>query len=460
MFITQGLLRRLRAVWLVNMFLIFLIIIRNFFQNAYFKENIVLLGYILISLLLESTWFKAKTNFIRLKQATIVLAILMIVDVILKVNWGSNFSDMIIYINLSLILIITLLVLRPIVLRSEHHFEERLKVQDLLNRVETNPVSAINLENNRQYFFAQGYDGVIGYVLVNNMAMVVGDPICDFTKMEDILLEFKEYCFNRSLSSCFCQISSKYRNVFEKVGFKLQECGKEAIIDLNTYNISDSIIGFNDKVDKLEIKITEYKPAIKHDKYIEDQIYDISDEWLKMKGSNELSFMRGTISFDYPFEKRYFIAKTIDDKVLGIVVCLPYKFKNGYFIDMVRECKDAPYGIRENLVIEICKILKEEKVKEVSLGLAPFVDIEYKDNTESTFLYKAFKFIYKKMNSIYDFKELYDYKKKYNPSLWESRYIAVSSEISIPSLGYAMMKAKYTKGVKEFFVSILNNNKT
>ena len=105
--------------------------------------------------------------------------------------------------------------------------------------------------------------------------------------------------------------------------------------------------------------------------------------------------------------------------------------------------------------MDICKILKEDRVKEVSLGLAPLADIQSCNNIQSIIIHRFFKFIYKHMNSFYGFKALYDYKKKYNPSAWESRFIAFSAEASILSIGYAMIKAKHPQGIRRLLLDRL-----
>lgn len=233
----------------------------------------------------------------------------------------------------------------------------------------------------------------------------------------------------------------------------MQEYGKEAIIYLDTYTISGSktskIRWANNKMDKLGVKTTEYKPLIERNHQIEEQIMDISNEWLAMKKSGELSFMLGTVSFDEPFDRRYFIASNQEGDILGFVVCFPYESNRGYFVDITRRSKDAPLGIMEKLTIDMCKILKEDEVKEVSLGLAPLADIQGNSCVEGIIIHKIFKFMYKYMNSFYGFKALYDYKKKYNPSAWDSKFIAFSSEASIISIGYAMIKAKHPQGVRK-----------
>lgn len=436
--IIKGLLQRLIAAIVINVVIISLFIMASFWETTYFRCNLILLGYILLSLIIQNKWFKGKSNPMKLKMGSILACILILSNIIWMMIFKNSFNYISMCINLCLLIIVIRLVLEPYDFRPEYSFEDKKKVQVLLRKYATNPVSEIILENDKLYYFSKTCEGVIGYTIINNIAIVAGEPICSNRNTNTILLEFKKFCFDNSLSICFCQVSDEYKTFLSKNGFIVQEYGKEAIINLDTYTLggakTSNVRWANNKMEKMGIKVTEYTPLISRNEIIEKQISKVSDEWLKMKKGGELSFMLGTISMDKPFDKRYFIASNSEGTVLGFMVCVPYKCKEGYFIDITRRSKDAPLGIMEKLTVDICKILKEDNVKEVSLGLAPLADIQSCNSTESIIIHRLFKFIYNHMNSFYGFKALYHYKKKYNPSIWEPRFIAFSSEASIISI--------------------------
>ena len=492
-FVAKGLFKRLTSAWLMSISIVSLILVINLFEKLYFNLSTILLIYILMYLLIQHKSFKTKSNPLNLKQGIILSGILIFCNLIFETvtlyNQRNNFTDILsiedsLFISVKLLLYmdksflkydstisavnltdamvllniiglftIIILVLRPMLFKPITSYYDKLKVQDLLMKYGTNPVSSIILENDKQYFFAQNGEGVMGYTIVDNVAIVAGEPICCDSIILNFLLDFKNFCSNNSLSICFCQVSSKYRDAFEETGFILQEYGKEAIISLDNFSINGTkaakIRWANNKMNKLGIKVTEYKPLLSRDKNIEKQIHSVSNDWLKMKKSSELSFMLGSISLDNPFDKRYFIATNSEGIILGFIVCFPYKSKKGYFVDITRRSQNAPLGIMEKLIIDTCKILKNDDVEEVSLGLAPLADIGYDKNIQSKLLYKTFKFIYENMNSFYGFKSLYEYKKKYNPSVWEPRFIAFSSKVFTPALGYAMLKARNPKGIQD-----------
>ena len=311
-FIIKGLLQRLRAALIINVVIISLFVMANFFEATYFRFNLVLLGYILLSLIIQNKWFQGKSNPIKLKRGIILACILFSSDIIWKIILKNSFNDINVCINLCLLLLIIRSVLEPHTFKQVYSFEDKQKVQGLLRKYAINPASAIILEDDKQYFFSKTCEGVIGYTIINNIAIVAGEPICSNSSKNTILLEFKKFCFDNLLSICFCQVSNEYRKFLEQHGFVVQEYGKEAIINLDIYTISGSktskIRWANNKMEKMGIKVTEYKPLINRNDIIENQIINVSNEWLKMKKSGELSFMLGTISLDKPFDRRYFIA--------------------------------------------------------------------------------------------------------------------------------------------------------
>lgn len=494
--VTRSLFKRLRNAWLLAVLIVIPIIIVNLFEKLYMNLSTILAIYLLISLLVQHSSFKKESNPMSVRKSIIICILLVLCNVIFETanfyiyresfdnvnDMGDSFlstlkliffvdtmstnkniqnavklTEALLILNLMGVFQIVTLLLMPFILKPKDTCTDMQKVQDLLAKHGENPISSLILEKGKEYFFSECVVGVIGYTVVKNVAIVAGDPICVKEDLSLFLNKFREYCSSHSLSICFCQISKDHRQIFETQGFSFQEYGKEAIINLKEYSISGSktakVRWANNKMDKMGISVFEYKPHHKRDEEIEEQLANVSSEWLKMKNGSEFAFTMGTLSFDHPYNRRYFVAKDQENSILGFIVCLPYKQNTGYFIDMTRRRQVAPLGIMEKLVIGTCEMLKKEGVAEVSLGLAPLADISYDKTIQSRVLHGTFKLIYKSMNSIYGFKTLYDYKKKYNPSYWEPRYIAFSTKLFTPVIGYAMLKAKNPGGIRELLFS-------
>jgi len=70
---------------------------------------------------------------------------------------------------------------------------------------------------------------------------------------------------------------------------------------------------------------------------------------------------------------------------------------------------------------------------------------------------KALEFVYENLNNFYGFKSLHQYKKKYGPTSWESRYLVFYPKIFTPKIAYSVIKAQNPKGVSDFIMTQLKS---
>ncbi|WP_298841788.1 bifunctional lysylphosphatidylglycerol flippase/synthetase MprF [Clostridium sp.] len=355
-------------------------------------------------------------------------------------------------INWTGILAAIFLILKPLVYQPFVTAFDKEKVRKLLYKYGENSLSYVALEDDKRYYFGHIVEGVIVYTIATGVAVCAGDPICDELDMPLLITEFITYSKQNDFDICFCHTLEKHIPVYTFLGFGKTKCGEEAMFDLETYNLEGGkvakIRNAINHASTLGITISEYKPLEKRDKLIEQQINDVSDEWLKDKSSSELSFMLGTISLDNPMGRRYFVAYNNKKSMLGFIVFSPFAGGKGYLADITRRRNDAPIGVMEKITVEAFSKMKLEGVKWGTLGLAPLVNA----TDEAGVTGKLFEFIYEKLNSFYGFKGLYHYKKKYNPTVWENRYIVYYPKLFTPKIAYSIIKAQNPKGVSDFIL--------
>ena len=341
-------------------------------------------------------------------------------------------------------------ILKPLVYQSFVTPFDKEKVRKLLDKYGENSLSYSAIEDDKKYYFGYNVEGVIVYTIAAGVAVCAGDPICSEVDMPLLITEFITHCKQNDFEICFCHTLEKHILLYTFLGFGNTKCGEEPMFDLETYNLAGGkaakIRNAINHASALGITISEYKPLEKRDKLIEQQINDVSDEWLKSKNSSELSFMLGTISLDNPMDRRYFAAYDNEKKMLGFIVFSPFVGGNGYLADITRRRTNAPIGVMEKITIEAFDKMKLEGVKWGTLGLAPLVNA----STEGGMSGKLFKFTYEKLNSFYGFKGLYHYKKKYGPTVWENRYLVYYPKLFTPKIAYSIIKAQNPKGVGKF----------
>lgn len=352
---------------------------------------------------------------------------------------------------------ILLLILKPLVYQPIATARDRDKVRKLLYLYGENPTSYLSIEKDKKYYFSKEIDGVVVYVITAGVAVCVGDPLCSDENMPLLVVEFMTYCRQNDLDICFCQTIGKHIPLYTELGFGNTKYGEEAMFDLEIYTLKGGktakIRNALNHATALGIYVTEYCPLKNRDDFIEQQIAEVSKEWLKNKKSSELSFMLGTISLDNPRDRRYFAAFDSNNRMLAFEVFSPFAGGRGYYADVTRRRGGAPIGVMEKITIEAFMKMRTEGVKWGSLGLAPLANV----SEDGSLTGKLLEIIYEKFNSFYGFKQLHHYKKKYGPTAWEPRYLVYYPKLFTPKIAYSIIKAQNPKGVTDFVFSQLRN---
>jgi len=348
-------------------------------------------------------------------------------------------------------------VLKPLVYQPIITAIDKEVVRKLLHQYADNPISYVAVETDKKYYFGKNVDGVIAYVITAGVAVCAGDPVSSKENMALLITEFINYCKENELNICFCQTLEDNLPLYTQLGFGCIKYGEEAMFDFETYKLSGSktakLRQAINHVAAFEITVSEYKPMEKRDKNIENQIHHISKEWLDNKKCSELSFMLGIISLDNPMDRRYFAAYDSDNNMLGFIVFIPFVNGKGYYADVTRRKQEAPIGVMEKITIEAFAQMKREGAKWGSLGLAPLANVASDGKKTS----KALEFVYENLNNFYGFKSLHQYKKKYGPTSWESRYLVFYPKIFTPKIAYSVIKAQNPKGVSDFIMTQLKS---
>ncbi|MBU3179450.1 DUF2156 domain-containing protein [Clostridium estertheticum] len=425
-------------------------------------RNSIFLGITIIFIIIVNTCFAAYELNIRLLSLNgFNYAVLRTLRMLFLIDFSTLghlsarkliFVKTEIAINWTGVLATLFFILKPLVYQPFVTAFDKEKVRKLLNKYGENSLSYITIEDDKKYYFGNNVEGAIAYTTVSGVAVCAGDPVCSDENMPLLITEFITYCKQNNFAICFCHTLEKHIPLYTYLGFGKTKCGEEAMFDLETYTLTGGkaakIRNAINHASALGITISEYKPLVKRDKLIEQQISEVSDEWLKNKNSSELSFMLGTISLNNPMDRRYFAAYDNKTEMLGFIVFSPFAGGKGYLADITRRRNNAPIGVMEKITIEAFNKMKLEGVKWGTLGLAPLVNVADDGGVAG----KLFQFVYEKLNSFYGFKGLYHYKKKYSPTVWENRYIVYYPKIFTPKIAYSIIKAQNPKGVGDFLL--------
>ncbi len=354
------------------------------------------------------------------------------------------------------ILIAIVLVLKPLIYQPIVSKLDREKIRNYLNLYGYNPIAYVAVEDDKKYYFSSNVKGAIAYSIANGVAVCAGDPICQKEDAIILLSEFVVFCRENDIDICFCQTTDALLSHYRTMGFGIIKYGEEAMFNLQTYNISGGkaakVRQAINNANRAGIEVYEYKPLEHRSSQLENQIMEVSKEWLTVKKSSELSFMLGSVALENPMDRRYFIAVDAEKTVQGFVVFVPFQGKKGYYADVTRKRKNASNGVMEKIIISAFETMKDEGVQWGSLGLAPLANVrESEENKPIVGL--TLEFIYENLNNFYGFKTLHQYKRKYGPTIWETRFLAYYPNKFTPKIAYSIIKVQNPKGVTDYFLT-------
>ncbi|RZI49036.1 bifunctional lysylphosphatidylglycerol flippase/synthetase MprF [Lactococcus kimchii] len=354
------------------------------------------------------------------------------------------------------LIIAFILLLKPLVINPIVNGRERARVLSLVHEYGQNPMAYLALSKDKQYFFGEMTDGVIAYMVVNNVLVVCGDLICQEENAIVFMGEITRFAHKNGWKLLFLDITEKLRHVYEEFGFGLVKIGEDACIELANYDLKGKkaakVRANINHARRLGIEVAEYQPLVHRDVAIEQAFQHISHEWFKQKGA-ELGFMLGDLALENPHNRRYFYAKDATGKPIALVVFVPYEKGQAYMADVTRRLSDAPNGTMEVIMFDAFTKMREDGVLWGNLGLCPLANIEGgQDNSMTT---QLMQFIYENMNGVYGFKGLYQAKKKFAPTDWQERFIAYTPKPFGFSYAYAIIKAQNPKGINKLLLEKL-----
>ncbi|MCD8013214.1 MAG: phosphatidylglycerol lysyltransferase domain-containing protein [Lachnospiraceae bacterium] len=327
----------------------------------------------------------------------------------------------------------------------------------------TDSQHGLSLHPDNSYFFGKSVPGVVPYTLAGKRAMSQGDPAGRPEDIPRLTDEYIAFCRSKGYRPVFNSVSHEMAGLLKTRGFSVLKYGEEAILELESYSLSGGKKGALRrnvaKLDRAGVTSEEYCPQAGRDQSLEGEIAKLEEQWFADK-KLKLTYSVGDLQFDMPYGRRYFISRDADGNLLTVLSFLPYKSGKGYCVDVMYRELDGPTGEMEHAIISAAMKMKEEGVEEVSLNIAPLAGIDVtKPDTDR--IEELMHVIYNNMDFGYDFKNLYRFKSKFDPTVWKERYLVYDRRISPVRLATSITQ---TKGVadpglyrryKKFFVSYI-----
>ncbi len=297
-------------------------------------------------------------------------------------------------------------------------------------------------------------EGYISYVKAGKKDyLVIGDPICSENDMMRLIHSFRLHVLSQKGRFIFLSISEKTKELFEMMGFGVLKIGEEALFDIPSFSFEGKEKrSFRNMVRRAEKEGVSIRHITRLTQEEQDKIQNLNSDWLINRKTKGFSFLLKLTPFEN-FEDKIFFVAELGDKIVGYISAVPIYARKGYYFEDIIRSKDAPLGTNQLLIYSIILFMKEQGYAIASLWTSPLWNIEENSNTDYRKTQKILKLLYNRVNSFYNFKWLYHFKKSLCPSFWEEKYIAFYPQKLRPKVFFAIAKAYNPKGVTGIIVS-------
>ncbi|MDI5835057.1 bifunctional lysylphosphatidylglycerol flippase/synthetase MprF [Shewanella xiamenensis] len=287
------------------------------------------------------------------------------------------------------------------------------------------------LVQDKSLLFNEDNDAFLMYARAGHCWIVMGDPIGNPDKFDDLLWQFRELCDAYDGWPVFYQVTQKYLPHFLEQGLSLYKLGEEAIVPLAEFDLQSSkyrsLRQSHAKAlrEGLRFKIIEASEV----KALLPTLEVISSSWLKAKQGREKGFSVGYFSAAYlcatPMALVY-----LNDELVAFSNVWASAAKIEFSVDLMRyQPSLSGSNIMDFLFTELLQWGKQQGYQLFNLGMAPMSGLT--DRALVPFWTKLAKTVYKKGNKFYNFQGLRRYKDKFNPR-WEAKYLICYGGLSLP----------------------------
>ncbi|MCD4786227.1 MAG: phosphatidylglycerol lysyltransferase domain-containing protein [Candidatus Eremiobacteraeota bacterium] len=334
--------------------------------------------------------------------------------------------------------------MRPILRPAKVTHRDRKAAREIIHEYGYSGIAYFALGSDKSYFFNYDSTCIIPYVLVRNVAISAGDPVGPPDKIISTIEDFKEFCEENNWISAFYQVQEENIDYYKSVGFGNLKIGEEAIMEVQEFDLKGKAkqelrSGMN-RAKKEGWQFFFYRGPVEDEKMIE-KIEAISESWLANKSAGEMGFTMGGVPIGGSDETLVCIATDSQGDVLGFLTWAPMFSAKGWSLDSMRRTDNAPNGLMEFLIVSSINKMKERGDNVASLGLAPLANVQTENPETLLSLEKGIEVIYENINTVYHFKSLHRFKKKFAPR-WESRHLIFPGLPVFPSVIHALVKAQ------------------
>ena len=297
-------------------------------------------------------------------------------------------------------------------------------------------LAAFAVQADKHHLLLSGGRGLAAYAVRRAVALSCGDPLGPAEALEDNARGFVEHCRRNGWTPCVYEAAEENIAAYRRLGLGSLKIAEEAVIDLATFSLAGgkraALRSLVHKVTRAGLSVRPYARGLAPDPAVDEQLEDISEQWLAEKRLGEMGFTLGRFSLDSLSGARVFLCVSAQ-RVEAFCSWLEYRAGRAVVLDLMRKRKDAVSGTMDLLLAQALLDLKKEGLQEASLANAPLANVGLPRSP----LDKGVALLFENLNAFYGYKNLFQFKKKFDPR-WEGRYLVYPHGSELPRIAVAM----------------------
>lgn len=285
-------------------------------------------------------------------------------------------------------------------------------------------------------FHVPTINGIIGYRLESNCALVFGDPLCAAADMPALVDAFHQHFTKQKKTIIYLLASEQFKQwaLTEKYVHAAMNMGDEIILDptldpkkLQGRRASVLRNQYNQAL-HTGIRIKEYTG---HEEPLEAIMEKVGSQWLENRNGLQTSLLQVNI-FSERTNKRWFYAE-YNNSIVGVFVLNKLGLYHGLAINMLLITPDAPKYTSEFILLSAFDILRDENCHFISLGTLPCLELNTMEGfgTITTFFAKKMFLLSQK---IFKLNKRQQYWQKFHPYTKPSYLLLNKSTIGLRNL--------------------------
>jgi phosphatidylglycerol lysyltransferase len=290
-------------------------------------------------------------------------------------------------------------------------------------------------------------DLMVAYRVVRGVALALTEPISARAVRPEDIAEFAAFCAKHRWIPAFYAVQDASLCVFSDLGWHALAVGQEALLDTAEFDLSESAWHkVRHAHNRAERQLVDAQWVTWRDLSLfqHAQIRNLSSHWESRKRLPRLGFTLGGVRELTDPEVRLMLGVTADGEIQAVTSWLPI-YRDGKVVgrtlDLMRRAPHSFNGINEFLIGSVAGLLQSQGQTVMSLSGVPFGGAAEGGQEIGSLLPRmVYRLLASRLEALYGFENLFNYKLKFNPSL-RTIHLVFPNQAQFPRIALAVARA-------------------